>query len=169
MSKLLFEEVPQKMGDYIKRYKSLAIMLLIFASIFFLIGLICLLIEAIVSIIPFVFAILMSILLLKTVLQNKQYLYIYDDKICYKKTFQKSAKEILITPSEYKIELKEAMPKSGYTIKFIFRKLNNEIIFTYKAVSIIPSMYQAQKYQWEVDLFAIGCDITNDHEIIKNK
>ena len=61
------------------------------------------------------------------------------------------------------------MPKSGYTIKFIFRKLNNEIIFTYKAVSIIPSMYQAQKYQWEVDLFAIGCDITNDHEIIKNK
>lgn len=169
MSKLLFEEVPQKSVEYIKRNKSIAIMLIVFTSIFLLIGLVCLFFEAIVSIIPFVFAILVSIILLITVLQNKQYLYIYDDKICYKKTFQKSGKEIFITPSEYKIELKEAMPKSGYTIKFIFRKLNNEIIFTYKAVSIIPSMYQAQKYQWEVDLFSIGCDITNDHEIIKNK
>ena len=67
------------------------------------------------------------------------------------------------------IELKHAAPKSGYTVKFIFKNGDGQKLFGYKAVSLEPSFFQTEKHPWEEDLFAIGCVILDPREIIKNK
>lgn len=169
MSKLLFEETPRKSNEYMRNNKATKIMLALMTTVFLLIGLICLFLKLyLVSVFPFIFAIWLSFNLMKAFLQEKQHLYIYEDKICYKNTCQRKAKEICVSPYQYTIQLKHATPKSGYTVKFIFRKTDGENLFTYKAVSIIPSMFQAEKQQWEIDLFAIGCTVVDLQEVIKN-
>lgn len=170
MSKLLFEEIPNKSKVYMRSHRNEKIVLTVITAVFVLLGVLCLFLkEYFVAIIPFVFALWLSFYLIKALLQEKQYLRIFDDKICYKKTYQSKEKEIQICPSQYMIELKYATPKSGYTIKFIFKNGEGKKLFAYKAVSLMPTHFQTQSDQWEDDLFAIGCVILDPQEVIKNK
>lgn len=170
MSKLFFEESPQKSNEYMRDNKATKIMLAVMTIVFLLLGLICLFLKLyLVSAFPFIFAIWLSFYVMKAFLQEKQYLYIFEDKICYKNTYQRKAREVCISPSQYTIELKHATPKSGYTVKFIFKNGDGQKLFGYKAVSLVPSSFQAEKHQWEDDLFAIGCVILDPQEVIKNK
>ena len=170
MSKLLFEEIPNKSKAYMRAHRNEKIVLTVITAVFVLLGMLCLFLkEYFVAIIPFVFALWLSFYLIKALLQEKQYLRIFDDKICYKKTYQSKEKEIQICPSQYMIELKYATPKSGYTIKFIFKNGEGENLFAYKAVSLMPTPFQTETDQWEDDLFAIGCVILDPREVIKNK
>ena len=79
------------------------------------------------------------------------------------------AKDIELAPSQYKIEVKNSAPIFGYTVKFVFKNLQGEKILTYRAVSLHPTSLAEEKKQWEADLYAIGCEITDKKEIIKNK
>ena len=168
MNKLLFEEIPNKSKAYMRSNRTAKTVLTVITAIFALLGALCLFLkEYFVAIIPFVFVFWLGFYLIKTILQEKQYLYIFDDKICYKRTYQR--KEIQIYPSQYLIELKHAAPKSGYTIKFIFKSGAGKKLFVYKAVSLVPSPFQTEKNQWEEDLFAIGCVILDPQEVIINK
>ena len=169
MSRLLFEEVPRKSKEYMRHHKTEKIILIISASFFSLIGIICLFSQQyLVAAIPFVFAFLLVFCLIKALLREKQYLRIFDDKICYKRTCQRKEKKIHIFPSQYTIELRPATPKSGYTVKFTFKNDDGEKLFAYKSVSLVPSAFQAEKQKWEIDLFAIGCVVLDPQEVIKN-
>lgn len=166
-SALLFTEAPEKSEAYVRNHKTEVIMLTVTTAIFLTLGLGCLMMNLwLVSLVPFAFTVWLGICFILAFLRKKRCLYIYEDKICYKTAFKEQ--QICITPSEYSIELLHAMPRSGYTVKFIFRKPNGEKILTYKAVSLVPSPFQAEKKTWEKDLFAIGCGIINDLEVIKN-
>lgn len=169
MSKLIFEEIPNKSKAYMRTHRTEKIVITVTIAVFALLGVLCLILkEYLVAIIPFVFALWSSFYLIKALLQEKQYLRIFDDKICYKKAYQRK-KEIQICPSQYLLELKYAAPKSGYTIKFIFKSVAGKKLFVYKAVSLVPAPFQAEKHQWEYDLYTIGCVILDSQEVIKNK
>ena len=152
-----------------KANKNEKIILSLSALVFAALAVLCLALrEYFVFFIPLAFFICLLCCLLVSVLQSKQYLKVFEDKICYKTTYRKE-KEINILPSEYKIELKHATPKSGYTFKMIFRKVNGEKILAYKPVSLVPSLFQSKRNQWEMELYNIGCDILDSEEVIKNK
>lgn len=170
MSKLLFEEVPRTSKEYVRSNKTEKTILAVMATVLFLLGFICLFLKLyLVAVFLFVFAIWLSFYVVKAFLQANQHLRVFDDKICYKNTYQRKTSKICFAPSQYKIELRQAAAKSGYTVKLIFWSLDNEKLFTYKAVSIVPSSFQAPKKQWEIDLFAVGCEVIDRQEVIKNK
>lgn len=167
-SSLLFAEAPEKSEAYMRDHKTKCVTAAVLTAVFLILGLVCLFMKFwAVALVPLMFAILLGMLWVKSVLQKKQYLYVYEDKIRYKTAFKE--KQIFIAPSEYGIELRHTVPRSGYTVKFIFIKPSGEKILTYKAVSLVPSLFQAEKHPWEKELFAVGCEIIDRQEIIINK
>ena len=168
MSKLLFKEIPNQSKAYMRANRTAKTVLAVITVIFVLLGALCLILKAyFVAIIPLAFVFWLGFHLIKTTLQEKQYLYIFEDKICYKNAYQ--SKEIQVSPPQYMIELKQATPKSGYTIELIFKNSVGKKLFVYKSVSLVPSRFQAEKHQWEYDLFSIGCVILDPQEVIVNK
>jgi len=99
--------------------------------------------------------------------QRRQYLRIYEDRICYKRTLEKSG-ELHLLPTQYQIKLRYAPPRSGYSITLVFEDLQSKKLLTYHAVSLWPSRFQGEKQLWEIKLFAIGCTVIDDQEVIKN-
>ena len=168
MSKLLFKEIPNQSKAYMRANRTTKAVLTVITAIFALLGALCLILkEYFVAIIPLVFVLWLCFYLIKATLQEKQHLYIFEDKICYKNAYQ--SKEIQVSPSQYLIELRHAIPKSGYTIRLIFKNSVGKKLFVYKSVSLVPSRFQAEKHQWEYDLFSIGCVILDPQEVIVNK
>jgi hypothetical protein len=170
MGKLLFGEGRSKSTEYRKEALAVKIMLASFAVVFISLLVVCLLLgEYIVSIIPGVFTLAVVLAFVFAVLQETQTLQVYEDKIIYKKTLSFKAKEIVLAPSQYTLEIANTVPTMGYSVKFIFKNLAGEKILTYRAVSLIPSAMSEKRNQWEKDVFAIGCEVTDKHEVVKNK
>ncbi|MBQ8447968.1 MAG: hypothetical protein IJX27_03435 [Clostridia bacterium] len=170
MSKLLFEEGRSKGAEYRKDSLAIKIMLASFAVVFIALLVVCLLLKQyLVTIIPGACILITVVTFILSVFQDLQYLSVYEDKITHKKLFFVKAKDIELAPSQYKIEVKNSAPIFGYTVKFVFKNLQGEKILTYRAVSMHPSNLSEKKKQWEKDIFAIGCDIVNEQEVIKTR
>ena len=170
MSKLLFEEVPRKSREYMREQRTRKIMALVMAALFLIFGVVCLFLKLYaISALPFLFALLFGLVWVELFLQGKQYLHIFDDKICYKKTYQRNGNEIAVSPQEYTVTLQRDFSRRGYTVQFIFMKTSGEKLLTYKAVSLVPSQLQAGQKQWEKDLLAMNCAVIDHQEIIKNR
>ena len=66
MSKLLFEEIPNKSKVYMRTHRNEKIVLTVITAVFVLLGVLCLFLkEYFVAIIPFVFALWLSFYLIK--------------------------------------------------------------------------------------------------------
>ena len=170
MSKLLFEEGKSKNADYRRDSLAVKIMLASFAVVFITLLVVCLLLgQYIVSIIPGVCILATVAVFVLSVFQDMQSLKVYDDKISHRKVFFLKEKAIELAPSQYIIEVKESAPAFGYTVKFVFKNLKGEKILTYRTVSMHPSSLSEDEQQWEKDFFAIGCEIDDTKEIIKNR
>lgn len=170
MNKLLFEEGKSKGIDYRRDSLAIKITLASFAVVFITLLVVCLLLgEYIVSIIPGICILATVAVFVFSIFQDMQSLQVYEDKISHRKVFFLKAKDIELVPSQYIIEVKESAPAFGYTVKFIFKNLAGEKILTYRAVSLHPSNLSEEEQQWEKDFFAIGCGISDEKEIIKNR
>jgi len=169
MSKLLFEDALAKGPGYHDRFRVVQIILGIFACMFWALGLACLLLsEPTVSwLTSWAVALVVAYLSLRSGGQRRQYLRIYEDRICYKRTLEKSG-ELHLLPTQYQIKLRYAPPRSGYSITLVFEDLQSKKLLTYHAVSLWPSRFQGEKQLWEIKLFAIGCTVIDDQEVIKN-
>ena len=182
MSKLLFEEAPEKNEWYLNYLKPRKRMLFVMACIFSLVTTMAMIagfIDMYASgmllgmVIPTVMVLIFNFCLwwvwIKTAAIGKVGLRIYDDKICYKKIFQKEYTEISLSPCQYRIRLHHVIPRHGYSVCFEFLDLEGKRFLTYKAASLFPTPYQEPRQQWETDIFNIGCEIIDDGEVIKNK
>jgi len=170
MEKLLFEESRTKDAEYRKEALAVKIMLASFAVVFISLLVVCLLLgEYIVAIIPGACTLGAVLVFVFSIFQEMQTLQIYEDKISYRKTFAFKTKEIALAPSQYRIELAHTVPAFGYSVKFVFKNMKDEKILTYRAVSMHPSALSEDKKPWETELFAIGCEIADKKEVIKNK
>lgn len=169
MSRLLFEEFPTKSPQYMKNSRLEKAVYLIIACLFLGMTVLCM-IFSLYGLSAAVFAIFILLLLywIWTIRREQQFIAIYEDKIRYKKAFPNKTVELPLAPSQYKILLNRPLPKSGYTVEFCFIDHQNQMIFQYKAVSLIPSKYQAKKADWETALFAIGCEVLDPEEMIVN-
>ena len=183
MSKLLFEEAPEKNEWYLNHYLNPR------KRILFVTACIFSLVTTMASIVGFVdmyaegvllgcviLAVMMLIfnfcvwwVWIKITALGKVGLHIYDDKIRYKKVFQKEYTEISLSPLQYQIRLHDVLPRKGYSVCFEFLDLEGNRFLTYNAVSMFPSPYQEPRQQWEIDIFAIGCEIIDNGDVIKNK
>lgn len=170
MGRLLFKENPGESHDYVRANKTARVLFAVLTTVFLALGCICLCLEQpIASTFPFGAAIWSGFCVIKTVLQGQQRLRVFEDRICYKNTYQRREKDVCLPASQYAIELKRAVPNSGYTVQFVFKKPNGKRLFVYRAVSLVPSRFQEERQPWEVDLFAIGCAVTDPQEVLKNK
>ena len=182
MSKLLFEESPEKNEAFLHLRKIDKRMVFIMACLFTL-SMLAGIVGAYIELLAYgqlLVWIILSVVLLGLIAwiwvgwaimcaQEKIGLRIYDDKICYKKVFQKEYTQIDLSPSQYMIRLRTAPYRSGYSIYLVFLNLEGKQLLTYKAVSLFPSPYQEPRQQWETDIFNIGCEIIDNGEVIKNK
>ena len=170
MGKLLFEEGRSKGAEYRKEALAVKIMLASFAVVFISLLVVCLLLgKYIISIIPGACILITVLAFVFSLFQETQSLRVYEDKIVCRRNLGFKAKEFALTPSQYTIEVKGTVPVVGYSVKFIFRDAESKKILTYRAVSLHPTSLAEEKKQWEADLYAIGCEITDKKEIIKNK
>ncbi len=169
MSRLLFEEPLVKNSLYMKNSRLEKTIYLAVGFPFLAMAILCLAYSLYgLSVAMFALFIVMIIYWRWTIRRERQYLEIYEDKIRYKKAFPNKTVELSLEPSQYKILLNRPLPKSGYTVEFCFIDHQNQMIFQYKAVSLIPSKYQAKKADWETALFAIGCEVLDPEEMIVN-
>lgn len=53
--------------------------------------------------------------------------------------------------SEYTVELRDAIPRTGYTVVLVFRNKNHEKVFRYRAVSIKPCYLQEPSLKWKAE------------------
>ncbi len=170
MSKLLFEESRNKGTNYRKESLAVKIMLASFAVVFIALLVVCLLLkEYFVSIIPGACTLLTVLAFVFSIFQETQSLQVFEDKISYRNTIGFKTKEIELAPSQYTIEIAHTAPTIGYSVKFIFKNLQGDKLLTYRAVSLIPSAMSEKNNVWEDDLLAIGCEIIDKKEVIKNK
>lgn len=169
MSKLLFEDALAKGPGRHDRFRVAQIIVGLSAGVFLILGLICLLLrEHIASwLTSWAVALIMGYLCVRSGSQRLQYLRIYEDRICYKRMFEKS-RELHLLPTQYRIKLRYAPPRSGYSITLVFEDLQGKKLLTYHTVSLWPSRFQGEKQPWEIKLFAIGCTVIDDQEVIKN-
>lgn len=168
MNDILFKEEPMKDLRYIKEMRNVKLLLIIFISFFSFFILFGLIIkEYILSIILFIFVVCVLIILIMLILQNRQYLYIYKDKIVYQKSTKRDKKEILINVTDYTIKLVH-VPSRGHNFKFRFIDSSGNKLFEYTPLSLRVSPYQTEKEKWEIDIFNIGCKIDNSDEVIYN-
>ena len=169
MSRLLFEEPLVKNSHYMKNSRLEKAVYLTVGCSFLAMALLCLAYSLYgLSIAMLGLTVTLTVYWIWTIRREGQYLEIYEDKICYKKAFPNKTVELSLSPSQYRIQLNRPLPKSGYTVEFCFIDQQNEILFEYKAVSLIPSKYQAPQAPWETALFAIGCEVADPEEIIVN-
>ena len=170
MRKLLFEEGTNKGTEYRKDSLAVQIMLASFAVVFTVLLVVCLLLkEYFVAIIPGACILGMVLALTFTAFQKVQFLQVYEDKIVYRKTLAFKAKEILMPPALYTIDIAYTLPTTGYSVKFIFKNQHGEKILTYRAVSLMPSARGENQNRWEEDIFAVGCEVNDKHDIVRNK
>ena len=152
MSKLLFEEIPEESSWYVKNSRHDKTVIITVTCVFFALGLMCTFLgEHIISTFVYLIVLWMSFETIKLFLQGKQILRVYDDKICYKKVFDRKIKEIQLQSSEYTVELRDAMPRTGYTVVLIFRNKNHKKVFRYRAVSIKPCYLQESGLKWKAE------------------
>ena len=169
MSRLLFEEPLVKDSHHMKNFRLEKAVYLAVGFPFLAMAILCLVFSLYgLSAAMLALFITMMAYWRWTIRRDRQYIAIYEDKICYKKAFPNKTVELPLAPSQYKILLNRPLPKSGYTVEFCFIDHQNQMIFQYKAVSLIPSKYQAEKADWETALFAIGCEVLDPEEIIVN-
>ena len=170
MSRLLFEEPLVKNSHYMKNFRLEKAVYLAVGFPFLAMALLCLGYSLYgLSVAMFALFIMMIVYWRWTIRRDRQYLAIYEDKIRYKKAFPSKEVELSLTPSQYKIRLHRPLPKSGYTVTFLFMDQQDNILFQYKAVSLFPSLYKAPKHDWETALYAIGCEVDDPEEIIVNR
>ena len=146
---LIFEEAPVKQEKYLKQNKRETRLLAIIAAVFVALGIVCLCLgEYAAFLIPLFCVLLVIPHLILCLLQKKQYLIVYEDKIVYKGTYQKKERELPLSPDGYTVEVRDAMPKYGYTVKLIFKDNDGKKLFTYKAVC--TSRNKAQGFSREI-------------------
>jgi hypothetical protein len=170
MEKLLFEEARSKGAEYRKEALAVKIAVASFAVIFTALLVMCLIIrEYLVAIIPGVCILFAVLTFVFSIFQEMQSLQIYADKISYRKTIAFKTKEIALAPSQYTLEIAPTIPFMGYSVKFTFKNAKGEKVLTYRAVSLHPSAFGEKRNRWEKDIFAIGCEVNDKKEMIKNK
>lgn len=149
MMSVIFQEVPIEAGKYLKDHRREMLVFTVITAVFILLGIICLCLgEYSVFFVPFFFVIYIVPHLIRSLLQERQYLFVYEDKIRYKSTYRIKERELQLTPNEYTVEVRDAMPKLGYSLKLVFRSLDGKKLFTYKAVC--TSHHKAQKFRSEI-------------------
>ena len=152
MNKLLFEEIPEQSSWYIKNSRLEKTVIITVACVFFALGLMCTFLgEHILSIPVYLIALWLSFEATKLFLQGKQILRVYDYKISYKKAFDRKIKEIHMQSSEYTVELRDSIPRTGYTTVLVFRNKSHEKVLRYRAVSIKPMHLQTPKPKWKAE------------------
>ena len=127
------------------------------------------------EILPMIFVMIMVLLLLMIFILFRYdysdsrcgYLFIYKDRIIVK-PYGKKEMIFNIMPREYSIILKRNYNRTKFSTILIFQENLGKIMFIYKSISLYPSVYQSVSYQWEKDIFRIGCNVVDTTEVIKN-
>ena len=152
MSKLLFEEIPEESSWYVKNSRFEKTVIITVTCVFFALGLMCTFLgEHILSILVYLSALGLSFEATRLFMQGKQILKVYDDKICYKKAFDRKIKEIHMQSSEYTVEMRNAIPNTGDTAVLDFRDKNHKKVLRYRAVSIKSMHLQTPKPKWKAE------------------
>ena len=167
MKQILFKDVPSDDICVMKNVKKWQITSLVFCVVFAILGMISFIFEKDVGenrylllIVPMVGIALFVGIFITVSCQAKQYLFVFDNAIKYKKGFSPKEKQLIITPNDYKIKLIKFAHRGGYTVLLLFLNQNNKRILSYK---LCQNLTNKQKDA----LCNIGCKFVDHKRVLK--
>ena len=163
MSSPLFSNIPSQDQEIVNLLKSVKIASLVMCAVSVILGFLAFAEgdhstenAIFVSVVSLALIFLFGILYIDAICTQRQSLLVYDDRILFKQGLSKKEREIRLTPSDYKIKVKNYVNRGGAMVHLIFMDGNNRRLFRY----VTPYSTRLKK-RLKYELRTIGCEIIN--------